>query len=360
MLSISNVDWEKSRDRHEAWWRGAAIDRVLLQVYAPKKDVPPSTQPEAPKSFEQQWLDIENRLQWFDWHLNRTYYAGDAFPYFNPELGPGTFSTFIGAKPEFASNTVWYHPCVDDIPNAKPPVFDENNKYWRFLQDISRKSVERFEGRALTAFPDLIENLDTIASLFGTNELLMAMVDYPEKVHEFQRAILPLYLEYHSRLYDIIKDEVGGSSFCQFYIYGIGRTAKLQCDFSAMISPKMFEDFLVPYMVPQCEALDHTVYHWDGRCALQHEGPLLGMEPLQAIQWTPGAGEPLVGDPVWYPMYHRVRAKGKSLLLIGITPDKVQDVVEELGPEGLHLVTWAGSEEEADDLVRRSYDWRKR
>jgi len=360
MLQIDNVNWEVSRRRHEAWWHGEVIDRVLLQVTAPKKDAPAGAPPPAARDYEQQWMDADLRLQWFEWNMSRTYYAGDAFPLFDPELGPGTLSTFIGARPEFASNTVWYHPCVDDIPNAKPPTFDDDNVYWKFVKELSTKSVERLQRRALVAFPDLIENLDTIASLFGTNELLMAMIDYPEKVHEFQRAILPLYLQHHGRLYDIIKDEIGGSSFCQFYIYGIGRIAKLQCDFSAMISPEMFEEFLVPYMVPQCRALDHTVYHWDGRCALQHEGPLLAMEELQAIQWTPGAGEPPPGDPFWYPLYHRVRAKGKSLLLIGVSPEHVQGLVEELGPEGLHIVTSTGSQEEADDLIRQSYTWRKR
>lgn len=360
MLQIDNVDWVKSRERHEAWWQGEVIDRVLLQVFAPKNDVAPGTPPTPPREPEQQWLDAESRLQHFEWSLGHTYYAGDAFPYFDSQLGPGTLSTFIGAVPEFHSNTVWYHRCVEDIPNSKPPVFDENNKYWQTVQDISRKGVEALQGRALVAFPDLVENLDTISSLFGNRELLLAMMDYPEKVHEFQKAILPLYLEYHRRLYDIIKDEVGGSCFCAFNIYGKGRIAKLQCDFSAMISARMFKDFVVPYMEPQCQALDHTVYHWDGPCALQHEGPLMAMPSLQAIQWTPGAGQPSVGDPVWYPLHRRALAAGKSLLLLGVSPKQAQDLVEEFGPEGLHLVTWAGSPEEADDLVRQSFNWRKR
>jgi len=360
MIQIDNVDWVKSRERHEAWWHGEVIDRVLIQVTAPKNDVPPGTPPAPPRDPEQQWLDVECRLQHFKWSLNHTYYAGDAFPYFDTQLGPGTLSTFIGARPEFQSNTVWYHPCVDDIPNAKPPVFDENNKYWQFVQELSRKGVERFDGRALVAFPDMIENLDTISSLFGNRDLLLAMMDYPEKVHEFQKAILPLYIEYHRRLYEIIKDEVGGSCFCAFHIYGKGRIAKLQCDFSAMISAKMFEDFLVPYMEPQCQALDHTVYHWDGPCALQHEGPLLAMPSLQAIQWTPGAGQPSVGDPMWYPLHRHALAAGKSLLMLGVTPQQSQALVEEFGPEGLHIITWAGSPEEADDLVKQSYNWRKR
>lgn len=359
MLQIENVDWEKSRERHEAWWQGEVTDRVLLQVFA-RKEFPGEVPPIRARDPEEQWLDADCRLRWFEWILSHTHYAGDAFPYFDSQLGPGTLSTFLGAKPDFKSNTVWYHRCVDDIPNAKPPVFDEDNPYWKVVQEISRKGMAQLEGRALVAFPDLIENLDTISSLFGNREMLLAMMDCPEKVHEFQKAILPLYLEYHGRIYDIIKDEIGGSAFCAFNIYGKGRIAKLQCDCSAMISPKMFEDFVVPYMEPQCQALDHTVYHWDGPCALQHEGPLLSMPSLQAIQWTPGAGQASPGDPIWYPLYHRIRAAGKSLLLLGTAPDHAQGLVEEFGPEGLNIITWAASPEEADDLVRRSYDWRKR
>ena len=188
----------------------------------------------------------------------------------------------------------------------------------------------------------------------------MALVDYPDKVHEFQRAILPLYIEHHRRLYEIIKDEVGGSCFSAFHIYGKGRIAKLQCDFSAMISPQMFEEFVSPYLAEQCRQLDYTVYHWDGPCALQHEGPLLAIKELQAIQWTPGAGNPGIGDPVWWPMYHRVRAAGKSLMLLGVTADEAKALVEEFGPEGLDILVNVKSEEEADDLVRRSFTWSKR
>lgn len=359
MLHIDNVDWEKSRERHDAWWSGEVIDRVLLQVFAPKPGAPDRPMP-AHDSPEQRFLDTDYRIRLLEWELERTYYAGDAFPYLDTHIGPGTLSTYLGAKPEFTDRTAWYHPCVDDIPSATPPVFDENNEYWQVSLSMAREGVKRLDGRALVSFPDLIENLDTISSLFGNHQLLFALMDHPEKVHEFQRAILPLYLEYHRRLYEIIKDEVGGSCFSAFHIYGKGRMAKLQCDFSAMISAQMFEDFVVPYMELQCQMLDRTVYHWDGVCALQHEGPLLSMPSLQAIQWTPGAGQPGYGDKVWYPIYKRARAAGKSLLLLGVTPQEAQDLVEEFGPEGLNILVGVGSPEEADDLVRRSFTWRKR
>lgn len=352
-------DWERSRERFEAWWRGEVIDRPLLQVLAPRDDAPDDPMP-AYASLEERYLAPEWRIRLLEWEMARTHYGGDAFPYVDTHIGPGTLSLYLGARPEFRHNTVWYHKCVDDIPNATPPVFDEQNPYWQASLRIARDAVRHFQGRALVSFPDLIENVDTISSLFGNEELLFALVEHTEKVHEFQRAINPLYIEYHRRLYGIIKDEVGGSCFSAFRMYGRGRVAKLQCDFSAMISPRMFEEFVVPYLAEQCRQLDHTVYHWDGIGALQHEGPLLAIEELEAIQWTPGAGQPGVGAPVWYPLYHRIRAAGKSLMLLGVAPNEAQPLVEEFGPEGLDLVVWASSQEEAEDLVRQSYRWKRR
>ncbi|MDI6828812.1 MAG: hypothetical protein QME62_10040 [Armatimonadota bacterium] len=351
-------DWEKSRERFEAWWHGEVIDRPLLQVFAPRNNAPEEPMPTY-STQEEKWLDPSYRIRLFEWQLNRTYFAGDAFPYLDTHIGPGTFSLYLGAKPVFTDRTVWYHKCVDDISSAAPPTFDETNPYWQASLRIAHEGVKHLEGRALVSFPDLIENLDTIASLLGTRELLLALVDFPDKIHEFQRAILPLYLEYHKRLYDIIKDEVGGSCFSAFHIYGKGRIAKLQCDFSAMISPAMFEEFVAPYLAEQCRLLDHTVYHWDGPCALQHEGPLLAIMELEAIQWTPGEGQPGCGNPVWYPLYHRIRKAGKSLMLLGVTPSEAQSLVEEFGPEGLDLVVSVSTQEEADELVRQSFKWRK-
>ncbi|MCL6519852.1 MAG: hypothetical protein K6T99_08470 [Armatimonadetes bacterium] len=356
LLELEN--WEKSRERFEAWWHGEVIDRPLLQVIAPKKDAPNEPVPTY-SSQEEKWLDPDYRIRLFEWELSRTYFAGDAFPYLDTHIGPGTLSLYLGAKPVFTDRTVWYHKCIDDVTTTIVPTFNENNPYWQASLRIAQEGVKRLEGRALVSFPDLIENLDTIASLIGTRELLTALVDCPEKIHEFQRAILPLYIEYHKKLYEIIRDEIGGSCFSAFRIYGKGRIAKLQCDFSAMISTKMFEEFVAPYLCEQCRQLDHTVYHWDGPCALQHEGPLLAIKELEAIQWTPGAGQPGCGDPVWYTLYHRIRKAGKSLMLLGVTPSEAQALVEEFGPEGLDLVVFVPSQEEADELVRQSFKWRR-
>jgi len=173
------------------------------------------------------------------------------------------------------------------------------------------------------------------------------------------RAVTDFYFEYYDRLYEIIKDEYGGSCFSAFQTWAPGRMAKVQCDFSAMISPAMFEEFEVPYLAEQCERLDYSVYHLDGPVCIQHLDLLLGIAELNAIQWTPGAGQPAAADASYIPMYRKIRAAGKSIMVRGGAPDQARKLVEELGPEGLDIAIWVGSEQEADEVVKQSFDWKK-
>ncbi len=352
------ADWDASKRRFEAWWNGSAEDRVLLQVIAPKAA---DTQPAAPPaSAEQRWLDADWRIRAFEQAMARTHYGGDAFPYLDTHIGPGTMSLYLGAVPEFHDSTVWYHPCIQDIRTAEPPEPDENNRFWAFSKEFARKGVERLRGRAFVSFPDLIEGLDTLSSLIGNDELLLALVDAPDDVHRFQGSLTDTYFDFHDPLYNIIRDTDGGCCFSAFNTWAPGPMAKVQCDFSAMISAEMFEEFALPYLDEQCARLEYSVYHLDGPGALQHLSLLLDIPDLNAIQWTPGAGEPSAAWEGYIPMYREIRRAGKSVMVRGGTPDEVRALVQTMGPEGLDILLWVGSPEEADALVKESFTWKTR
>ncbi|MGQ9455461.1 MAG: hypothetical protein ACUVRS_11160 [Armatimonadota bacterium] len=351
-------DWDKSRERFEAWWNRSCVDRVLLQVLA-RKEADPNLEPPVARSLEEKWLDADYRIRAFESQLAVTYYGGDAFPYLGTHIGPGTLALYLGSVPSFAPDTVWYNPCIEDITTASVPVFDASNCYWQATLELVSRGIERLEGRALVSFPDLIEGLDIIASLVGTDQLLIYLVDAPEHVHRFQRALVDRYFDYYDRLYTLVKDDVGGSCFSAFQTYGPGRVAKVQCDFSAMISAAMFEEFVAPYLAEQCSRVDYSVFHLDGPCCLQHLDILLSIEEIDAIQWTPGAGQPCACDEIYIPLYRRIRAAGKSCMIRGGNPAQAQKMVEELGPEGLDIAIGVDSPEEADEVIRKSFSWRK-
>jgi len=351
-------DWDQARQRLEAWWHGEVIGRVALAVTA-RRDRPlasPAPVP-APDQLVQRWLDAEYRLAVFERTAATTYYGGEAFCYFDPHLGPGSLALYLGCEPVFSESTVWYRPGSVQPPRPELLRYDPDNRWWKAQVDLVRAGVERGRGRFLTAMPDLIENLDTIASLRGTEQLLCDLHDRPAWVHACQRRVLELYFEHFDRLYEMVADPAGGNCFSAFQIWAPGRMAKLQCDFSAMIGPAAFEQFVLPYLAEQCRRLDFTVYHLDGPAAVRHLDLLLQIPELDAIQWTPGAGQPSTGSPMWFDLYRRVRAAGKGLLLLGVAASDVPALVGEFGPAGLLIATSLESETEARDLLRRAETW---
>lgn len=361
MSLLYKPDWDQVKPRFMAWWAREEIEGPLLIVHAPREkplvEVPAPNPAPTP---EERWLDIEYRITAAEWQFAHTYYAGDAFPWFDTNLGPGSLAIHLGSPPHFDHATVWYGRAFDDITTAQIPPFHPDEKYWKVNTEMARQGMEHFRGKALVSFPDLIENLDTLASLLSIERLLTALVDYPEHVHRLQRDVLERYFDYYDAFEPLIRDEDGGTVFSAFHIWGIGRTCKLQCDMSCMISRKQFQEFVLPYLEAQCERLDNTIYHLDGVNAMQHLDALCGISRLNAIQWTPGAGQPHAGDPRWYPLYQKALAAGKGVLALGVPPESVQPLVEALGTRGVLISTWTDTPEEADELVKQSKGWRKR
>lgn len=356
---VYKEDWEESKHRFKAFWNRDMADRPLVLCATRRKDIPAGMPPTPPATIEERYTDVDYLLDRFEYQASRTYYGGDYFPHYSPYIGAGSVALYVGSEPGFAEDTIWFDKCLDSLRDPLPS-FDVSNRWWQKTLEMTVKGMDRLRGKALVTFPDLVENLDILASLRGAEELLFDLIEYPEEVHKWQRALLDLYFEYYDRLYEIIKEEDGGSSFIAFLVWGPGRTAKLQCDFSAMISPSMFDEFVAPYLEEQAKRLDYVCYHLDGPGALQHVDTLVSLEHIDAIQWTPGAGKPSVGDPLWIPLYRRIRDAGKSLILLDSSPAEAEQIASEIGPEGILFGIDTQSPEQADEVVKSSFGWKKK
>ncbi|MBK8050676.1 MAG: hypothetical protein IPK16_28365 [Anaerolineales bacterium] len=124
--------------------------------------------------------------------------------------------------------------------------------------------------------------------------------------------------------------------------------AKLQSDISIMMSPASFRRFVLPYIRQQCQWLDYSLYHLDGIGAIRHLDALLEIEELNAIQWTPGVGQPQGGDPCWYDLYKRIRAGGKAVMPAWVEVDELAPLLDAVGPEGLNILMHFTSERDID------------
>ena len=342
-------DWPHARRRLAAWWRREGL---ALCLTAPRERVVEAIPaPDLPATWAERWSDPTYRRRLAEHGMSRRWFAGEAFPYFDTQIGPGSLGMMLGAAPSFAPDTVWYEPVIADPESFPDPVFDEKNPWWRAHERVVAEGVAHAAGRYLVGMPDLIENLDTLAALRGSETVLYDLIERPAWVERMLWGINDAYFAAFDRLRDHIRDEAGGNAFSAFDLWGPGRTAKVQCDIGCMISPKMFRRFVVPPLAAQCAGLDWAMFHVDGPDALKHVEALLEIEALDALQWTPGAGQPGGGAPCWYDLYRRIKSAGKAVQAIGVRPEEVVPLLDAVGPAGLFIRTAAESEDAAARLL---------
>jgi hypothetical protein len=355
-------NWAETRQHFADWWSQKGL--VLgawggVGTHAPREAVErPTWVPPGEAIF---YTDAAARARRNHYLLSRCSYPLDMIPVADTMIGPGSLALCLGSEPTFAENTVWFGSTLehDDEPEKRGSIhFDQENRWWQVHCATLSESAALARGKYLVGCPDLVENIDILASLRGMSRLFVDMIERPEWVSEKLGEINRAYFEIYDRIYDMIKLEDGGSAFEAYKLWGPGKTAKVQCDSAAMFSPAMFRQFVVPALREQCSYLDHSMYHLDGNEQFCHLDALLEIEELDAIEWTPNTNLPLGGDPQWYDLYRRILAAGKSVQVYLVRAREIVPLLDAIGAEGVYVLGMFRNEAEAEKVLEATEQFR--
>lgn len=348
-------NWLETKERFTDWWNRKGL---LIGMWgAPETGQFHHDQvalPQTPESKDSLWCDPVFRANQNRYQLARSVFPADVLPMANTDLGPGSLALFCGSRPEFGTETVWFHPQkegIADPADISTIQFDPQNPWWQLTEEIIKRNIDMAQGQYLVGCPDLVENADTLCSLCGPEFLCTALIEHPEWVEQRISEINQLWFEAYQRIYDLIREEDGSSAFATFYLWAPGKVAKVQCDFSAMISSRMYRRFVAPALTAQCEWLDYSLYHLDGTQAMRHLDTLLEIEALDAIEWTPQAGIETGGDPRWYELYRRILDAGKSVQVVNVEHHEVLPLLDAIGTDGVYILTTFTGQEDAEALL---------
>jgi hypothetical protein len=323
----------------------------LQQGVRPHADIPP---PPPPRDLNQKWFDPEWRAAELDYCLSRSSFLADIPAIANTQLGPGSLAAILGGVFEGGEDTIWIHP----NPNQSDDIIlDSENPAWKLHRELLKRCKERACGNYYVGMPDLMEGLDILAALRGTDAVLMDTVAEPESVECQLRQINDIYFRVFDELYEIIR-EGDEMAFCYFSLWAPGKMTKLQSDISIMIGAGDFRRFVLPYIREQCRKIPYTLYHLDGVGAIRHLDTLLEIEELKAIQWTPGVNEPQGGKPEWYDLYRRILAGGKSVMASWVQVEEIRPLLDAIGADGVHLMIDFKTEGDIETALRIAEDYR--
>ena len=313
---------------------------------------------------ELKWKDMEDKYQNPQRIVDRYRYfcqthafLGESFPNLNIDFGPGSLASYLGSEIGFKEDTVWFNKCLDGWDGVPKLTFDPENKWFKKHLQLAKDCQALAGDDFYVDMPDLMENIDVLASLRGAQDILFDLLDEPEMIGERIQEVPDIYYEYYDRFYDVIKDEEGGNAYTVFQIWGPGRTVKLQCDFSAMMSPEDFRKYIQPSLRSQSENVDHVLYHLDGPAAIKHMDALMEIEGIDALQWTSGDAGPDGTLPDWDVIYDKAIAAGKSIwvkVYSGEFEDWIRNVdriVNKYGSHSLFLLFPEMSMEQAAYLL---------
>lgn len=251
----------------------------------------------------------------------------DMLPVANTQLGPGSLAAILGGVFEGGEDTIWIHP----DPNFNDEiVFNPEHPNWLLHKELLKACKAKANGNYFVGMPDLMEGLDVLAALKGTDMVLLDTVMQSEVLEQQMQQINDIYFKVFDELYDIIR-EGDEMAFCYFSSWAPGKMSKLQSDISTMISQDDYRRFVQPFIREQCQKIDYTLYHLDGVGAMHHLPALLEIEELNAIQWTPGVGEPQGGSPKWYDLYKKILAGGKSVMACWVTLEELKPLLDHIG-----------------------------
>lgn len=321
--------WQRIAHDWTAWWAGD-LARPMVVVQTIFADEQRAYAPHFASNLPFD-MPVDALLDRYQRLLETMHFWGDAWPRWFPNFGPGILAESLGAQAHAAPDTVWFTPppAASSIERIELER-DAHSPWFARLSAITRRAVERWGGDVTIGHTDMGGNLDILASLRTTEQLLLDVSDSPAHVERLVGQITQVWMQAYDDLYATVLPT--GRGTCPWAaIWSPGRCYMLQCDFSYMISPAMFERFVLPDLSACCDHLDHAFYHMDGRGQIRHLDMLLSLPRLHGIQWVPGDGSPPPEE--WLPLLKRIRDAGK-LCQLNLTASGALAIARALGGRG--------------------------
>ena len=350
-IAFDSARWEKVKRDYTRWWAGE-LERPLIFVTLDGRD-PGRPEPELPlrgfMTAHDQSVPVEQIVDRWDHHLSSFEYLGDAFPSIWPNLGPGVLSVFLGAELKPGIETTWFHPREDREIGDIRFRYRPDDVWMPRLKEFYALASAKWQGLVHLGMTDLGGNLDILSTFRPSEKLLLDLYDYPEEVKRLTWEAHEAWFRCFADLDAVFRQNNPGYT-AWTPIFSTEPSYMLQCDFSYMIGPDMFDEFVRPELVAACKRLVNPFYHLDGPGQLPHLDSLLSIPELKGIQWVPGAGAPDCGQ--WPEVYRKIHDAGKLIQVFGGAPCPEFDaIVEQIGTAEGIILTAGASADRKDEVL---------
>ena len=345
--------FEMAMRRVYAWFEGAIIDRPPIRFMAHNAFVDEANTAYPSDNLKDRWFDSAFQVETFLTSIAGKTFHGETFPVFWPNLGPEVYAAFYGAALEYGEVTAWSKPCVPTWDAMAHLKLDLTSDYFVKLEEQTRTAIERCRGKALVGYTDLHPGVDCAAAWRDPQQFCIDMIESPDEAER----LIHIAIDDFETIYDHFDRLLKAHQQLSVSWMGIpsfGRMHIPSCDFSSLISPRLFDRFCLPVLQREVKTMSHNIFHVDGRGVAKHIDRILDEPGVHAIQWVQGVGD---DQPImqWVPFIKKVQARRP--IIVDLNKTEIDAFMDEVSPEGIYL--WVATENEAEelDLLKRVEKW---
>lgn len=348
---FDSSDWDRIKNTYCAWWE-RKIDRPLfnLSFYGCEPDM------KRPQGIITENLHMladdpaELVAEKYDYILRTRKYAADGYPGYWFYFGPIFGVEFYGARAYVAhdTNTTWYKPDLFEPIEKLRPKIDPGSVFLPRLRDLYIAFNERFGNSVAASAPPRF-CFDYLCSFLDSYDMAYALYDSPGEVKRCLREFMDIDIDLRADLYACVKDAPGFTTWGG--IFAPEPWDGTQCDYSALISPAHFREFVLPVLERSINySPKYNYYHLDGPGEICHLDMILGIKNLKCMQWVPSPND---GDQrKWGWLFREFANAGKNIWYCGGL-ENLDLLIDQIGTtKGLYL-TGAWHISEYENVMKR-------
>ena len=342
--------------RNAAFWERRPVDRPLLGV-AVNVTFPALTfgrQPLNEGCLTPEAIDPDQFLaEWDETHRRCEARGEDLLTAASPHPGVPWMEAIAGCQIRVspASGSIWAEHPSPDWDSLGRIRFDPHQPWLLKLLECTRQLRQHAAGRYLVANPILRGISDMAAALLGTQRMVFEFFDHPEQMRQLLASCAEIWKGVGAGLVEAMGRFQGGMCAGRRRAWTPGTCILYQDDAVSLLSPGLYQEFLVPLEDDILRGFDRTMMHvHSGTLPIMIEG-LLALESLHAVEVLLDPGGKPLRDMI--PLFRRIQER-KALLICGdMSLADVRLLRQELSPAGLCLLPKVNSEDEADVLFDR-------
>ena len=218
---------------------------------------------------------------------------------------------------------------VDRIPPS------HENGWLDLLVDYTRALVENANGRYYVTLPLMRGTIDLVAALMGYNKMALSIIDQPRELGKLTERCVQAFVDVAKALHAVMPPVAGGQ-VTPFSVWAPGSVVKTQCDASAAVSARTYEESFFPYEEEICRQFDYSMVHLHSGF-LHTVDTFLKTEYPTAVQVSLDTGSTPFTPHDLIPTFQKVLER-KPLFITGpCTQKELDEMLEALPSKGLCL-----------------------